>query len=196
MLQTIEPSDEALVARVAGGDIVAFASLYDRYATRVYAWAAHLLGPSEADDVLQEVFLRLWNKAATFDAARGRFAAWFGAIARHEILARARRVTREKRIVAAEEIDELLAEHPDPAPSVESRAWANERDAALVHAVRALPAEQRRVIVLAYFGGLSQSDIAAATGTPLGTVKKRTRLALQKLRRAVAQVGSAGASAG
>ncbi|HKW78946.1 MAG TPA: sigma-70 family RNA polymerase sigma factor [Candidatus Limnocylindria bacterium] len=195
MLQTIEPSDEALVARVAGGDIVAFASLYDRYAPRTFSWAAHLLGPSEAEDVLQEAFLRLWDKAATFDPQRGRFAAWFGAVARHQILARARRLTRERRIVAAEEIDELLADRPDPAPSVETRVWANERDAALVLAVRGLPAEQRRVIVLAYFGGLSQSDIAAATGAPLGTVKKRTRLALQKLRRAVVDSGSAGASA-
>jgi RNA polymerase sigma-70 factor (ECF subfamily) len=96
---------------------------------------------------------------------------------------------------AAEEIDELLADMPDPAPDVEMQVWSGERDAALVAAVRGLPAEQRRVIVLAYFAGLTQSEIAAVTGTPLGTVKKRTRLALQKLRRAVANDGSAGASA-
>lgn len=196
MLQTIGPSDEALVARVADGDLVAFAALYDRYAARTHAWAAHLLGASDADDVTQEVFLRLWDKASTFDLTRGRFGAWFGAITRHQILARARRTSREKRIVAAEEIEQLLAQLPDPAPSVESRAWASERDAALVAAVRELPAEQRRVIVMAYFGGLSQTDIAAATGAPLGTVKKRTRLALDKLRRAVAEHGSTRARTG
>ena len=93
------------------------------------------------------------------------------------------------------EIEELLAETPDPAPSVETQAWWTERDAALAAAVRELPPEQRRVIVLAYFGGLSQSDIAAVTATPLGTVKKRTRLALQKLRRAIEAHGSERASA-
>ena len=114
MLETIEPHDEALAARVAGGDIGAFATLYDRYADRVYAWAAHLLGSGEADDVVQEVFFRMWDKAAQFDPARGRFGAWFGAIARHEILGRGRRRGREQRIVAAEEIDELLARTADP----------------------------------------------------------------------------------
>ena len=182
MLQTIEPSDEALASRVATGDVGAFAALYDRYAARVYAWAAHIVGSGDADDVTQEIFVKLWDKAATFDAQRGRFAAWFGAVARHHILARARRWSRERRATAAEEIEELLAETPDPAPSVETQAWWTERDAALAAAVRELPPEQRRVIVLAYFGGLSQSDIAAVTATPLGTVKKRTRLALQKLR--------------
>jgi len=84
----------------------------------------------------------------------------------------------------------------DPGPSAEAQAWMGERDAALAAAVRELPAEQRRVIVMAYFGGLSQSEIAAATATPLGTVKKRTSLGLAKLRRAVAGQGSARAREG
>ncbi len=196
MLQTIEPSDEALATRVADGDLAAFGTLYDRYAGRTYAWAAHLLGVPEADDVIQEVFVQLWDKAGQFDPARGRFGAWFGAIARHEILRRARRRGRERRFTAAEEIDELLAHTVDPAPSVESRAWIAERDATLAAAVRDLPPDQRRVIVLAYFGGLSQSEIAAATSIPLGTVKKRTRLGLAKLRGALAERGSTRASAG
>jgi RNA polymerase sigma-70 factor (ECF subfamily) len=185
VLQSIEPTDEALAARVAAGDVAAFAALYDRYVRRVYAWAAHLLDPIEAEDVTQEVFLRLWDKASQFDRSRGRFAAWFGAIARHHVIGRARRRGRERRIVAASEIEELLAEAPDTAPSVEMRAWSAERDELLASAVRQLPHEQRRVIVMAYFGGLSQSEIAAAIEAPLGTVKKRTRLALAKLRRAM-----------
>src|SRR2546428_1815109 len=134
MLQTIEPSDEALVARVASGDVGAFAALYDRYGTRVYAWAAHLLGVGEADDVAQDVFLKLWHRATMFDPSRGRFAPWFGAVARHQILARARRLGRERRVVAAEEIDELLAAIPDPSPSLESIVWTTERDGVLVAA--------------------------------------------------------------
>lgn len=190
MLQSIEPSDEALAARVADGDVAAFAALYDRYAARVYTWAAHLLGSGDADDVTQETFLRLWDKADQFDPARGRFGWWFGAIARHGIIARGRRRGRERRIIAAEEIDQLLGSIPDPAPLADERAWTAERDADLAAAIRELPAEQRRVIVLAYFSGLAQSEIASATATPLGTVKKRTRLALAKLRRAIAEHGS------
>jgi len=191
MLRSIEPPDEALAERVGEGDIAAFATLYDRYARRVYAWATRILGPVEADDATQEVFLRLWDHASQFDAARGRFGAWFAAVSRHEIIRRARRRGRERRVVASEEIDELLAATPDPRPSVEARAWMSERDTALAAAVRELPADQRRVIVMAYFGGLSQSEIAAAISAPLGTVKKRTSLALAKLRRAVAEHGSA-----
>jgi RNA polymerase sigma-70 factor, ECF subfamily len=196
VLQSIEPSDEALALRVADGDMGAFATLYDRHATRVYAWAAQLLGADEADDVTQEVFMRLWHKAPQFDPARGRFAAWFVAVARHAIAARGRKRSLESRIIAVEEIGDLLASAPDPRPSVEALVWTAERDAALAAAVRDLPAEQRRVIVMAYFGGLSQSEIAKAVATPLGTVKQRTRLALAKLRRAVAEHGSARAGSG
>src|SRR2546422_1121807 len=196
MLRSIEPSDEALAERVGEGDIVAFTTLYDRYARRVYAWATRVLGPGDADDATQEVFLRLWDRARQFDPARGLFGAWFAAVSRHEIIGRARRRGREQRLVASEKIDELLAQAPDPRPSVEARAWMTERDALLAAAVRELPAEQRRVIVMAYFGGLSQSEIAAAISAPLGTVKKRTSLALAKLRRAIAQHGSAPAREG
>ena len=196
MLRSIEPSDEALAERVGEGDIEAFATLYDRYARRVYAWAIRILGPGDADDASQEVFLRLWDRASQFDPARGGFGAWFAAVSRHEIIRRARRRGRERLVVASEEIDELLASTPDPRASVETRAWVTERDTALAAAVRELPAEQRRVIVMAYFGGLSQSEIAAAISAPLGTVKKRTSLALAKLRRAVAELGSARAREG
>jgi RNA polymerase sigma-70 factor, ECF subfamily len=191
MLHTIEPSDEALARRVSDRDLDAFATLYDRYAPRVFTWAARTLGTSDAEDVTQDVFLRLWHRAAQFDPARGRFSAWFAAVARHEVVARLRRRSREHRIFASDEIDALLSSLPDDATPPDQRAWMSERDAALAAAVRSLPAEQRRVIVMAYFGGLSQSEIARAIATPLGTVKKRTSLALAKLRRAVVDdVGS------
>src|SRR2546428_10100489 len=135
VLQPMDASDEALAARVAGGEVGAFGALYDRYASRVYAWAAHLLGVAEADDVVQEVFLRLWDKAHQFDPARGRFGAWFGAIARHEIIARARKRGREQRIVAAQEIHQPPAPIADPAPSAESRAWSARRHPARAAAV-------------------------------------------------------------
>jgi len=177
-----EPSDEVLVARVAKRDVAAFATLYDRYARRIYAWAAHVVGSADAEDMVQEVFVRLWDKAAQFDDRRGRFAWWFIAIARHHLTTQLRRRSLQQRIVAADEIERLLADAPDRSAGPDEVAWSNERGADLLRALATLPSEQRRVLVLAYFAGLSQPEIARHTGTPLGTVKKRTRLALQKLR--------------
>jgi len=185
-LTSPEPSDEALVGRVANGDLAAFSLLYDRYDRPVYAIAAHLLGAGEADDVVQEVFLRLWRSAAQFEETRGRFAPWLLAIARHEVLARVRRRSREQRLALAEDIDRLIATAPDHAIDVEEQVWRRERGELILQALNELPPEQRRVLVLAYFGELSQSTIAASLGWPLGTVKKRVRLGLQKLRQALA----------
>jgi RNA polymerase sigma-70 factor (ECF subfamily) len=181
-----EPTDEALVARVVAGDLAAFSLLYDRYDRPVYAMASHLLGAAEAEDVVQEVFLRLWRGVDQFDERRGRFAPWFLAIARHEVLARLRRRSREQRLALVEDIDRLLAAAPDPAIDVEEQVWQRERGALILAALNELPPEQRRVLVLAYFGELSQTTIAASLGWPLGTVKKRVRLGLQKLRQALA----------
>jgi RNA polymerase sigma-70 factor (ECF subfamily) len=183
---TPEPTDEALVARVVAGDAAAFSLLYDRYDRPVYAMAAHLLGAVEAEDVVQEAFLRLWRNAGQFDTARGSFAPWFMAIARHEVLARLRRRTQEQRLALARDIDRLLGEAPDPAVDVEEQVWQRERGDCVLQALKELPAEQRQVLVLAYFGELSQSAIAQSLGWPLGTVKKRVRLGLQKLRQALA----------
>jgi RNA polymerase sigma-70 factor (ECF subfamily) len=177
-----DPSDETLADRIARGDVAAFATLYDRYAHRVYAWAAHVVGTAEAEDVVQDVFARLWDKAAQFDAKRGRFAWWFVAVVRHHLLSQLRRRTLQQRILAADEIDRVLEDVADRTAGPEQIAWSHEQTDVVRMALAALPAEQRRVLVLAYFAGLSQSQIAAHTGTPLGTVKKRTRLALQKLR--------------
>ncbi len=183
---TPEPSDEALVSRVADGDLTAFSALYDRYDRPVYTMAAHLIGSAEAEEVVQEAFLRLWRSADQFDETRGRFAPWFFSISRHEVLARLRRRTREQRLALVEDVDRLLAAAPDPVIDVEEQVWRWERGDLLLQALNELPPEQRRVLVLAYFGELSQSTIAASLGWPLGTVKKRVRLGLQKLRQALA----------
>jgi RNA polymerase sigma-70 factor (ECF subfamily) len=187
-----EPSDEALVARVARKDVAAFATLYDRYAQRVYAWSAHMVGSAEAEDVVQEAFLRLWDKAGQFDAGRGRFASWFMSIAHHQLIRQLRRRTTEQRVLAADEIERVLADAVAPGREVEAEASANEAAVMLLRALASLPAEQRRVIVLAYFAGFTQAAIAKITAAPLGTVKKRTRLALQKLRERLADALGSG----
>lgn len=187
-----EPSDEGLAARVARKDIAAFAILYDRYARRVYAWSAHMVGTAEAEDVVQESFLRLWDKAGQFDARRGRFASWFLAIARHQVIRQLRRRGVDQRVIAADEIERVLGDAVASGREPDEEAWAHESATVVLGALASLPTEQRRVIVLAYFAGLTQSAIARVTGAPLGTVKKRTRLALQKLRERLADALGSG----
>jgi RNA polymerase sigma-70 factor (ECF subfamily) len=180
-----DPDDNALVIRVAQGDVIAFGLLYDRYVRAVYALAVHLLGTSDAEEAVQDIFLRLWNKADQFDAARGSFAAWFMTIARNHAFRELDMRSRRQRIESAEDIDRLLSQRADTTTDVEEQAWLHEQGRAALLALNALPVEQRRVLVLAYFGGLSQSAIAQHLDQPLGTVKKRTQLGLQKLRRAL-----------
>lgn len=181
-LQPPELSDETLIDRVKRGDVLAFTQLYDRYGPAVYAMAAHLLGPVDAEEIVQEVFLRLWHKGDQYDDIKGSFRAWFMTIARHRIVDALKQRNQEQQWLALKEVDELLAEAIDPAPDVADAAWARQQQELIAHAIQALPAEQRRAIVMAYFGGFSQSAIAQQLGWPLGTVKKRIRLGIQKLR--------------
>src|SRR5919108_4164808 len=183
--QPLDPSDEALVERVCRQDMTAFSVLYDRYARSVYVLAVTALDRAEAEEIVQEVFLRLWHKADQFRAERGPFGAWFMTIARHQVWDVLRRLHREPSL-AAEAIDQLLVESANSVSDVEEEAWSQEVGEAVLHALQGLPTEQRHALVLAYFGGLSQSSIAQHVGWPLGTVKKRTRLGLQKLRTALA----------
>ncbi len=183
--QQLDPSDEALVERVCRQDVTAFSQLYDRYARPVYVLAAGALGQMEAEEIVQEVFLRLWHKANQFQPERGSFGAWFMTIARHHVWDVLRRLHREPSL-AAETIDQLLMESAISTANVEEEAWSQEAGKAVLHALQGLPAEQRRALVLAYFGGLSQTSIAQQLGWPLGTVKKRIRLGLQKLRSTLA----------
>jgi RNA polymerase sigma-70 factor (ECF subfamily) len=181
----LEESNELLAARIAARDVQAFGLVYDRFAQQVYAMAGHMLGVTEAEEAAQEVFMRLWHKAAQYDPARGPFSHWFLSIARNLMLDKLRARGERARVVAIEEIDLLLSEMPDPQVDVVEQVWQNQRGDALAHALARIPPEQRRVIVLAYFGGMSQSEIAMQLQVPLGTVKKRIRLGLQKLRAAL-----------
>lgn len=174
--------DESLTARVAAGDVAAFTQLYERYARRIYAWCVHTLGPGRAEDAVQEIFLRLWQAAAQFDPTRGRFVTWFFAIARHHLMHELRRAgVRRRSEVAAEIADVFVAQAADP----EEVAGARDDATSLARALRRLPEEQRQVLTMAYFGGLSQSQISTHLAVPLGTVKKRVRLGMSKLRAAL-----------
>lgn len=185
----LELSDEALVEQVARQDVNAFIALYDRHAQVVYSMAAHMLGVDEAEEVVQDVFLRLWNRAAQFDATRGTFNGWFMTIARNQIMDGLRRRSQRQRVFVTGEISGFLEEIADQRVDIEAEAWGNEQGDAIQQALRALPAEQRRVLILAYFGGFSQSEIARLLDCPFGTVKKRMRLGMKKLQAALASEG-------
>src|SRR3954467_3304752 len=170
----IEQSDEQLLGLVAGRDTEAFERLYDRYVRPVFTLCVRALGDRErAEDAAQEAFASIWRAAASFDPARGNAAAWIFTIARNPATdAPRRRIARP------------VAEAPDavdPSPTPDERAASDFVSFHVHQAVEALPAAEREVIELAYFRGLSQSEIAAQTGTPLGTVKTRTRAALRHL---------------
>lgn len=179
-VDAVAVSDATLVGRVALGDVAALRQLYARHARTVYAMAAHAVGPTAAEEVVQDVFVTLWRRAGRFDPARGSLSAWLMAIARHRVLDEL--ASRRREPLAVDDIERLLASAPGYAPTPEEHAERSERGQAVRRALRGLPAEQRQVLVLAYFGGLSQAEMARRLGVPLGTVKKRVRLGLRKLR--------------
>jgi RNA polymerase sigma-70 factor, ECF subfamily len=178
-------TDSTLAERVSRGDVAAFETLYDRYAREVFVLAAHVLGRNDADEVVQDVFLKLWQRAGQFDPARGSFTAWLMTIARHRVFDQLK--DRRSAVAVAVAIDGLLENVPDPELEPDELVSLAERRATMLAAVRELPAEQRRALVLAYFGGLSQSAISELLGVPLGTVKKRLRLGLAKLRASLSE---------
>lgn len=171
--------DRVLMARLAGGDRAALAELYDRYGPGVYGLARRMLGDAAlAEDVTQEVFLKVWRAAARFDPERGRCATWILHIAHTTAVdaARARQRAAPSRFEEQPEEPDLRA---DTAAEAEAAILGGQVRAALMR----LPAEQREVLELAYFDALTQQQIAARLRLPLGTVKSRIRLGLESLRR-------------
>jgi RNA polymerase sigma-70 factor (ECF subfamily) len=173
--QTISP-DLAAVTAVKSGDQRAMAELYDRYSSVVYAVALRVLGDTmAAEDVLQEVFLQLWRNPGAFDAARGSLGAWLAVISRNRAIDALRKRKPETDIE-----DVIVSVEPDLASEADrSRAAEKVRGA-----LGAMPPAQRSALEMAYFQGLSHSEIASKTGEPLGTIKTRIRAGLMTLRKA------------
>lgn len=179
---------------MAAGDEQALGALYDRWATTVHTLAYYLLGQAdEAEDAVEETFWQAWREAGRYDASRGAVSTWLSTIARSRALdrQRARRRRNEEPLESAAstsaEDSSARADAPALAADPHHEAEQSERARDIAIALAKLPAEQREVIELAYFGGLSQSEIATRTSLPLGTVKTRARLALEKLRAPLAQ---------
>jgi RNA polymerase sigma-70 factor, ECF subfamily len=171
-------TDSMLISRVRAGDEDALAALHDRYAQIVYSVALRVLGETtEAEDILQEIFLQLWRNPQTFDSNRGSLGAWLAVITRHRAIDHLRRRRPES------DIEDVIVAVDTRLEQTTDRNMAIAKIRAVVDR---LPAEQRKPLEMAFFEGLTHSEIASKTGEPLGTIKTRIRSALLTLRKALA----------
>jgi RNA polymerase sigma-70 factor (ECF subfamily) len=186
MSQAPEHDDRAveleLLARVAKRERAAFEQLYDRYANILYATAMKFLKEdADAQDVVQDVFIQIWDKAKLYDPAKGKPLTWALTLTRNRSIDRIRAIQRRTRLRDDFE-KETVADESAGVREALSGVDASEKSQILRDAVGRLSPEQRKVIELAFFGGLTQSEVADRLGEPLGTVKARARRGLMKLK--------------
>jgi RNA polymerase sigma-70 factor (ECF subfamily) len=171
-------TDTELVARVAQGDEQAFLTIYDRYAARVHGLTLRILGDTMlAEEATQDTFLKLWSRARLFLNERGSLILWLLTIAKRTALDRLRLEARRPMLSDSNDPDDVWQVLPDVDTVSEEARWRS-----LYFAVQSLQPEYRQVIELAFYQGLSQSEIADILGWPLGTVKTRVRAAMEHLR--------------
>jgi len=175
--------DLEIVRRMQQGEAEALAELYDRYAPLLLAVTRRILGGAgDAEEALQETLFQAWNQAGRYDPDRSSVSTWLILIARSRALDRLRnRGARDRAATAAA----AEPQAPDASSRLDEHVLHGERRRRVRQAVAELPEEQRRVIELAFYEGLSQSEIATRTGAPLGTVKTRALLGMKKLRQAL-----------
>jgi RNA polymerase sigma-70 factor (ECF subfamily) len=184
-------SDEELMSELAAGRSEALGPLHGRYAALVHSLAVHSLDPEAAEEISQEVFLAVWQHAASFDPARGSFRNWVLQITRTRILNELRRRGRRPRTSSqsARAVDDPW---PDPGPGPDEEAWRAHRRAAVRAAVDALPPRQREALSLAFLEDLTHQQVAALLDMPLGTTKSRIRAGVKALRSRLAPLTAAG----
>ena len=171
--------DASLLRDIQRGGRAAFAALYDRHAPAAFGLAVKITGDRGiAEDVVQDAFLALWKQAPRFDPARGQVRSWLLTIVHHRAVDAVRRRAGRPERALPEGAEEYLA----AAGRLEDEAEAAMDAAAVREAVRMIPEDQRKTVEMAYFAGMTHVEIAAATGVPLGTVKSRLRIGLEKLR--------------
>ena len=174
-------SDSALIEKMIAGDEAALSTMYDRYSPMLFGVLMRILRDEQAaEEVLQDLFLQLWRNAKRFDASRGSLAGWLLVIGRNRAISRLRgRASRE----LLEEEDGDYANVFVSAQNLEDEAARTQLINRLTKALATLPPEQRQAVELAYFEGMTQSEIASRTESPLGTVKTRVRTAMQSLKK-------------
>jgi RNA polymerase sigma-70 factor (ECF subfamily) len=171
--------DHDLVVRVAGGDVLAFEAIYDRHSAQAFGLSMRVTGRRRAaEEATQDAFLGLWRAARRYDPKRGTLKTWLLSMVRNRSIDWLRREARHDRDL---EIDDALVARLEAAERTEQRVADLEESRHARQLLVSLPEDQRRVIELAYFKGLTQTEIAEKVGAPLGTVKGRQRLALKKM---------------
>jgi RNA polymerase sigma-70 factor, ECF subfamily len=179
-------ADEDLMPRIAAQDPIAFEVFYDRHGGAAYSLAHRIVGESgAAEDVTQEAFLSIWRSRARYDAARGSVRAWALGIVRNRAIDSLRRSARPAPRLDSD--DEATIEAQPAHELTDAEAIRRETARRVRVALSTLPRDQSRVIELAYFGGFSHSEIAEMLGAPLGTIKGRMRLGLEKIRTTLAE---------
>ena len=177
--------DSTLIARMMAGDEAALSTVYDRYSAMLFGMLMRILGDKgAAEEVLQDVFLQLWRSAGRLDAARGSLPAWLLVMGRNRALSRLRGRGRHE---VTEEEDGAYASVFVSSQNLEEEAARAELMRSVTAALASLAPEQRQAVELAYFEGMTQSEIAARTGAPLGTVKTRVRAAMQALKQVLSK---------
>lgn len=178
--------DEALLRLITRADEGALGELYDRYGRLVYSMAMNTVGdPALAEEVTQDVYLRIWNKAATYQPAQGKVRTWIASIARYRAIDMVRRLNVRPEGNLASWAEGEAFNTPDQT-NVEEEVEVAQRKQQVRQALTRLPEEQRVALSLAFFQGYSHSEIAEILNEPLGTVKTRIRLGMQKLRQELA----------
>ena len=172
-------ADGDLARAVGAGDDDALGELYERYGRACYGLARRILDDAQlAEDVVQQVFLALWQGSG-YDPERGAVSTWLLSVTHHKAVDALRRESKRRKHLAGEQhLIEIAAARPGP----DTEAWNRLRASRTREALRSLPPEQREVLLLAYYGGYTQREIAELSGVPIGTVKSRTLTALRRMR--------------
>jgi RNA polymerase sigma-70 factor (ECF subfamily) len=174
-------TDEEIVGHLRAGDSWAMSILYDRYARLVFSLALKILSDrGAAEETVQEVFVKVWKRSREFDVGRGKFSSWLTGIAHNHAIDELRR--RRIRPAAAEDEGDAMEGVVDETPTPVDLAMQSMERRRIVDALKEIPVEQRRAIELAYFEGFTQQEISDKLGEPLGTIKTRMRLGMQKLK--------------
>lgn len=192
-------SDQELMGSISRADTRAFEELYDRYMRGCFGLAMKIVRDAfVAEEVVQDVFLKLWSNPLIFSPERGKFSGWLLTLVHNRSVDKLRRLkTTNGRVALPPEgeadVDVSLADLlPDSAPTPYEEVWSSEKGKIVREALCLLPKAQREALEMAYFGGLTQKEIAEKLDEPLGTIKTRTRSALMQLRRALAGQGLLG----
>lgn len=183
MLDLSPITDDQLVQRIAAGDASALEALYDKYVRQCFGLALRLVSePALAEEVVQEVFTKLWSSPGSYSAQRGAFVSWLLSLIHHRCIDELRRRSRTEVAIDTDEPTSILNTAADPEPDPGDQVWLREQQRVVRAALTEIPLNQRQVLELSYFGGYSQSQIATRLNQPLGTVKTRMRMGLQNLR--------------